>query len=156
MGERGVSARSFAGRYEVKFDTKQHRAAVPSELRDLLGEKFIVSKPKVVEKCLFAYTMEYWDELQEEANRKSSTAKAREHQRVLGANSRIVTTDKQGRATLPADLCGKAFLLEENISNILFIGAGRRIEIWNPELFEEEMARIENEEDDEEYLDLHF
>jgi len=38
----------------------------------------------------------------------------------------------------------------------LFIGAGRRIEIWNPELFEEEMARIENEEDDEEYLDLHF
>ncbi len=151
-----MAARSFAGKYDVKFDTKQHRAAVPSELRDLLGEKFVVSRPKVAEKCLFAYPLEYWDELLEEANSKSTTAKARERQRVLGANSRLVTTDKQGRATLPADLCEKVSLLDENISNIFFIGAGRRIEIWNPDLFEEEMARIENEEDDEEYLDLHF
>jgi len=149
-----MSGRSFAGRYDVKFDSKQHRASVPIELRAILGETFIISKPAVSEKCLFAYTSEYWGQLLEEVSEKSSTANARRHQRALGANSKIVSTDKQGRVTIPEFLCSKVDL--EDIDKVLFIGAGRRIEIWNPECFEEEMARIESLEDEEEELDYHF
>ena len=51
--------------------------------------------------------------------------------------------DKQGRITLSADHCAKAHLEKE----ALIVGVGNRIEIWNPEIWDqkcaENMAEIE-------------
>ena len=64
-------------------------------------------------------------------------------ERIASSSKRCVIPDKQGRITLSADHCAKAHLEKE----ALIVGVGNRIEIWNPEIWDqkcaENMAEIE-------------
>ena len=77
--------------------------------------------------------------------KKTGVARPKERRFPLQASSskRCVIPDKQGRITLSADHCAKAHLEKE----ALIVGVGNRIEIWNPEIWDqkcaENMAEIE-------------
>lgn len=131
----------FMGQYNQKVDTKG-RAIVPAKLREGLGEQFVVAKG--LDKCLYGFSMPEWETLAEKLSSLSITdKKVRKFIRFFLAGASTLDTDKQGRVLLPAALREYASLDKD----VVWIGAGNKIEIWNPD------ALIDNMEFDDDEMD---
>jgi len=131
----------FMGQYNQKVDIKG-RAIVPAKFRDELGDQFVITKG--LDECIFGFPLEKWEELAEKLSSLSITdKKVRKFIRFFLAGAATLETDKQGRVLLPAALREFASLDSE----VIWIGAGSRLEIWNPNKL------IENTEFDEDDMD---
>ena len=126
------------GRFQHNIDAKG-RLFVPAKLRDKLGLSFIAAA--VMDHCVSLYSEEEWEKLQSGLAEMPLT-KARKLQRYLSANAVDVQVDSQGRILLPKHLLEYAGLVKE----ALVIGAGTRAEIWNPTMYEEAMAEMDDDE----------
>ena len=117
----------FIGEYEHSVDAKG-RVIMPAKLREDIGEKFIVTKG--LDGCLFAYSITEWTNFEDKLKTLPLTNKnARDFVRFFLSGAVECEIDKQGRFLIPGNLREYATLEKE----IIIIGVGTRIEIWNKE-----------------------
>ena len=115
----------FIGEYEHSVDVKG-RVIMPAKLREDIGENFIVTKG--LDKCLFAYSKSEWANFEEKLKTLPLTNKnARDFVRFFLSGAIECEIDKQGRFLIPANLRTYAKLEKE----IVIIGVGTRLEVWN-------------------------
>jgi MraZ protein len=131
------------GTYRVTLDVKR-RLAVPAKLRyafpDGLRNQIFITRG--IEKCITGYHYEEWQKFQTILNKLKidETSKRKIKRQFLGRASEEVF-DKQGRIILPDDLVSFAEL--ENSSEVMIIGTGNTLEIWNPRIYQEDGAASE-------------
>jgi len=115
----------FIGEYSHSVDEKG-RLIIPSKFRDGLGKEFVVTKG--LDGCLFIYGNDEWKVLEEKLCALPLTNKdARAFARYMLAGAAQVELDKQGRILIPQVLRGFAELDKD----VVLIGVGSRVEIWN-------------------------
>ena len=136
------------GRYQHNIDAKG-RIFVPAKLREKLGETFIAAA--VMDHCVSLYSMEEWDKLIEGLSGTPMT-QARKLLRYISTNAADVQVDAQGRILLPKHLLTYASLEKE----ALVVGAGKRAEIWNPVLYDEDVGEMTSEAVEAEFMKLGF
>ena len=117
----------FIGEYNHTIDTKG-RLIIPAKLREDLGERFVVTKG--LDGCLSIYAMNEWHALEEKIHALPLTnPSARKFSRFILAGAAECEFDKMGRILLPQVLRQAAGLQKE----VVLIGVGSRIEIWDKE-----------------------
>lgn len=114
------------GTYSVHFSAN-HRVAVPAPFRKDLGEKFILAK--WYEGCLVLVGKDFWNALWQKltGGEKMIVSPIRDTERFIMASAYEFEPDDQGRIVIPERLVSYADLGE----NIVFLGIGDRIEIWD-------------------------
>ncbi len=120
----------FIGEYSHTVDEKG-RLIIPSKFRDGLGSEFVVTKG--LDGCLFVYDNSEWKVLEDKLRALPLTNKdARAFARYMLAGAAQVELDKQGRVLIPQVLRTFADLDKD----VVLIGVGARVEIWNKEKWE--------------------
>ncbi|HLR80302.1 MAG TPA: division/cell wall cluster transcriptional repressor MraZ [Bacillota bacterium] len=120
----------FMGEFQHNIDAKG-RIIVPSKFRDELGTTFVVTRG--LDRCLFAYPMNEWKQLEEKLKQLPVTKKdARAFTRFFFSGAVECEVDKQGRVNIPQPLRTYASLLKECV----IIGVSNRIELWSSENWE--------------------
>lgn len=115
------------GEYEHSIDAKG-RLIMPAKLRDDIGEKFIITKG--LDGCLFGFSQKEWANFEEKLKTLPLTSKnARDFVRFFLSGAIECEIDKQGRFLIAGNLRQYAHMDKE----IVIIGVGTRIEIWNRE-----------------------
>ncbi|HDH57581.1 MAG TPA: division/cell wall cluster transcriptional repressor MraZ [Bacteroidetes bacterium] len=117
--------------------TLDHRGRInfPAPFRRALSER---SRDRVVvtrglDGCLFVFPKDVWENHRREFNRTPYTPQQqRRLQRLLAHGAKESTFDAQGRITLSPRLIEMARLEKE----VLIIGSGDRVELWNPDVYE--------------------
>ena len=121
----------FMSQYNHTVDTKG-RLIIPSKFREILGDEFVVTKG--MDGCLFVYANDDWKVFEQKLTSLPITNKdARKFARFFLAGAAPVEVDKQGRILLPAHLREFAELDKD----VVLVGVGSRIEIWNKDKWEE-------------------
>ena len=120
----------FMSEYNHTIDAKG-RLIIPSKFREILGEEFVVSKG--MDGCLFVYANDDWSAFEQKLTSLPLINKeARKFARFFLAGAAQVELDKQGRILLPAALREFAELDKD----VVLVGVGSRIEIWNKDKYE--------------------
>jgi len=127
------------GEYNHTIDAKG-RLIIPSKYREVLGDEFVVSRG--LDGCLFVYDKVEWAKFQEEIYALPLISDSRHFSRYFMSGAVTVEVDKQGRILLPASLREFAKLDKD----VKLIGAGRRAEIWNRELYEQTVENVDIDE----------
>ncbi len=129
----------FAGNVRHVVD-ENHRVTVPSRWRHP-GLSSLYAMPDPRNPLLILMTAEEMEKLRLEAENDPTISKleARDFVRLLFGSASPCPMDKQGRLVLPAEECSRFGLYGE----VMLIGSGSRIEVWNPEQWEakQEQAR---------------
>ena len=121
----------FNGEYNHTIDTKG-RLIIPSKFREELGEQFMMTRG--LDGCLFLFPMDEWHNHEEKLKKLPMADKnARAFSRFFTAGATLCELDKQGRILLPASLREFAELEKD----VVLVGVGSRIEIWNKEKYED-------------------
>ena len=130
----------FIGEYEHSVDAKG-RVIMPAKLREDIGEKFILTKG--LDGCLFAYSQTEWTNFEEKLKTLPLTNKnARDFVRFFLSGAIECEIDKQGRFLIPSNLRDYSKLDKE----IVILGDGTRIEIWNKEIWKKGANNISADE----------
>lgn len=115
------------GEYEHSLDAKG-RLIMPAKIREDIGEKFIVTKG--LDGCLFGFSQNEWTNFEEKLKTLPLTNKnARDFVRFFLSGAIECEIDKQGRFLIAGNLREYAAMEKE----VVIIGVGTRIEIWNKE-----------------------
>ena len=118
------------GEYSHSLDAKG-RIIMPAKLRQDIGEKFIITKG--LDGCLFAFSQTEWFNFEEKLKTLPlSDRNARNFVRFFLSGATECEIDKQGRFLIPNNL-REAAKLEKDV---IIIGVGTRLEIWNKEIWE--------------------
>ncbi len=136
------------GRFEHNIDAKG-RIFIPVKLREKLGSTFIAAA--VLDRCVSLYSTEEWESLLEKLA-SGPMAETRKLLRRVTESAEDVTLDAQGRILLNKSLIAHAGLERP----ALIIGAGRRAEIWNPAVYEADMADMTDEKMEEAFMKYGF
>ncbi|MHB1009380.1 MAG: division/cell wall cluster transcriptional repressor MraZ [Propionibacteriaceae bacterium] len=130
-------ARRLGGTFFPKLDDKG-RLTLPAKFREHFAEGVVVTR--VQEGCLAVYDVETFDSLDAKFESKTNNdAEIRAYQRWLNSGSHDDVPDRQGRVTLPAPLRTFAGLDKD----VVVIGSGDRVEVWNPARWEQQSARLD-------------
>ena len=117
----------FRGEHKHTIDAKG-RLIIPSDYRELLGEKFVLTKG--FEGCLSIYPMTEWEAFEKKLSALPLTNKnARTLTRFFVAGATECELDKQGRILIPSTLRECAGLEK----NVMLAGQLGRIDIWDEE-----------------------
>ena len=143
-----VTGMMLYGRFEHNMDAKG-RVFVPVKLREKLGDTFIAAC--VLDRCVSLYSLEEWDSLLQKIT-EAPMAETRKLLRKVTESAEDVTPDAQGRILLNKNLIAKAGLEKP----CLIIGAGRRVEIWNPAVYEQVMEDMTDDKLEEEFIKYGF
>ena len=119
------------GEYSHSLDAKG-RLIMPAKLREDMGEKFIITKG--LDGCLFGFSQNEWENFETKLKTLPLTNKnARDFVRFFLSGAMECEIDKQGRFLISSNLRNVATLEKE----VIIIGVGTRIEIWNKDKWEE-------------------
>ena len=126
------------GEYSHNIDAKG-RLIIPAKFRDDLGEHFVITKG--MENCLYVYPEDHWNAFEEKLNALPTTTdkKARALAYFFQGSAADGDLDKQGRTLIPQNLREFAELDKE----VVFIGMGKRAEIWDKVKWEKKNAEVE-------------
>src|SRR3989338_4308197 len=125
------------GQYEAKIDAKG-RAAFPKKLREIIGEKLIITLG--YENSLIIVSETGWKALLEGTEGKPFIEKpARETQRYLLGGATNVSLDTKGRFVIPDYLRRFAKIKTE----VVFLGLSRYVELWDKEIWETYRQNLE-------------
>jgi MraZ protein len=124
----------FRGRYDHAIDSKG-RISIPFKFREILSKKY---DDRLVltnyDHCLVAFPYDEWMAIEEKVKNLSHFRKdAKVFLRFFYSSGIECPIDKQGRLLIPQTLRDYANLQKE----IVLVGEGRKIEIWNKERWEE-------------------
>ena len=104
---------------------------MPAKLREDMGEKFIITKG--LDGCLFGFSQNEWENFETKLKTLPLTNKnARDFVRFFLSGAMECEIDKQGRFLISSNLRNVATLEKE----VVIIGVGTRIEIWNKDKWE--------------------
>lgn len=104
---------------------------MPAKLREDMGEKFIITKG--LDGCLSGFSQNEWENFETKLKTLPLTNKnARDFVRFFLSGAMECEIDKQGRFLISSNLRNVATLEKE----VIIIGVGTRIEIWNKEKWE--------------------
>ena len=113
------------GEYEHSLDAKG-RLIMPAKLRQDIGEKFVITKG--LDGCLFVFSQNEWSNFESKLKELPLTNKnARDFVRFFLSGATECEIDKQGRFLLVNTLREYAEIIKE----VIIIGVGTRLEIWN-------------------------
>lgn len=119
------------GEYEHSLDAKG-RLIMPAKIREDIGEKFIITKG--LDGCLFGFSQNEWSNFEEKLKTLPLTNKnARDFVRFFLSGAIECEIDKQGRFLIASNLREYAGMEKE----VVIIGVGTRIEIWNKDRWKE-------------------
>ena len=105
---------------------------MPAKLREDMGEKFIITKG--LDGCLFGFSQNEWENFETKLKTLPLTNKsARDFVRFFLSGAMECEIDKQGRFLISSNLRNVATLEKE----VVIIGVGTRIEIWNKDKWKE-------------------
>lgn len=105
---------------------------MPAKLREDMGEKFIITKG--LDGCLFGFSQNEWENFETKLKTLPLTNKnARDFVRFFLSGAMECEIDKQGRFLISSNLRNVATLEKE----VVIIGVGTRIEIWDKDKWEE-------------------
>ncbi len=128
----------FMSEFNHTLDTKG-RLIIPSRYREILGDKFVVTKG--LDGCLFVYDNAEWNAFEEKLRALPISKKDnRMFARHFLAGAAEVEVDKQGRILIPGKLREFADISKE----VTLVGVAGHIEIWNRQRWE---AMQEEEEE---------
>ena len=126
---------SFKGKETYSIDDKG-RVNIPVKMRKCIPDSaentFVVMRG--LEKCIFAYPINIWEEKQEKKLEELNQydERSRKIMRLMLQNCEEVELDKQQRINLPEELLNFA-----NIdSKVTIIGMLDHIEFWDPETYD--------------------
>lgn len=133
----GSAVVAFMGEYQHQLDEKG-RLIIPARFREELGSPFVATRG--LDRCLFAFPAGEWARVEEKLRALPLTqADARAFVRLLMAGAAPVEVDRAGRALLPAHLRQYAGLERD----VVVLGVGSRVEIWDRGVWEAYAARAE-------------
>ncbi len=129
----------LSGEYECKLDAKG-RMVLPSRIKSALPDTEV---PKIFikrgfEACLVLYPELEWKKVYSRvAGLSEFNEEQRNFQRVFFSGSAELELDSSGRFLIP-----KLMLKYAHIANdAVVIGVGNRVEIWNPDKYNEYLAK---------------
>ena len=115
------------GEYEHSLDVKG-RLIMPVKLRNDIGDKFIITKG--LDGCLFVFSIDEWANFETKLKELPLTNRnARDFVRFFLSGATDCEIDKQGRFLIACNLREYANISKE----VIVIGVGTRIEIWDKE-----------------------
>ena len=124
----------FTGKAEHTIDAKG-RVFIPAMYRVELGNTFVVAKG-FSEPYLSIYPMSEWEALIAKIDAIGMDQQTRHIKRYIMINSTQTEMDAQGRIIL-----SKEYREFANLSkNILLLGMGKTIEVWDAEAITEQMS----------------
>ncbi len=128
---------SFKGQFRYTTDAKG-RINIPAKFRRSLdpeAKETFVAAPGL-DGCVFLYPLDEW-EIEEEKLRKLAFTNKRNRRfmREYLSLASEGTCDKQGRVTISSELLKRA----EIEKDVLIIGVLDRIELWNPDKYEQQV-----------------
>ncbi len=128
----------FRGRFEHTIDSKG-RVSIPAKFREILAEK---SDGRLMvtnfDRCLMAFPLDEWQVWEEKITSMSMVKKeAAAFQRFFLSGAQECVIDKLGRILIPPTLRNYGQLEK----NVVFVGLGKRFEIWSKERWDEELRR---------------
>ncbi|NMA50603.1 MAG: division/cell wall cluster transcriptional repressor MraZ [Mollicutes bacterium] len=130
------------GEYHHSIDDKG-RIVIPTKYRMELGESFVITRG--LEKCLYIYSMNKWNELVEKLNALPFTKKdARVFIRTFFSGATVCEFDKSGRINIISPLVSYAGLSK----NCVIIGVNDRLEIWDETTFNTFIEKSSKEMED--------
>lgn len=119
------------GEYEHSLDDKG-RVIMPAKLRIDIGERFIITKG--LDGCLFVFSQAEWSNFETKLKELPLTNKnARDFVRFFLSGATECEIDKQGRFLIATNLREYANIKKE----VVIIGVGTRIEIWDKSKWKE-------------------
>ena len=118
---------AFLGSSTYSLDAK-NRVFVPAKYREELGNTFYVTRS--LESCLTIYTEEEWRIFLESLDRLPNTTGAAAKEYFMSAAQKCLP-DASGRILLDDTLKGHSQINK----NVVFVGAGRVINVWSEELW---------------------
>ena len=125
----------FRGHAHRSLDDKG-RLILPPEFRDAIREELpdAVIVLTIYDKHVVGITPDQWSKLERELESIKSPSRALQNTiRLLNLGYTETPVGKQGRIAIPAHLRKSGKLDKE----VVVIGAGRRLEIWSAEAFED-------------------
>ena len=124
----------FMGEYHHNLDEKS-RLVIPSLFRKELGNKFVITRG--IEKCLYVYSNSEWQKIVDKLQELPFTKKdARTFIRAFFSGASYCEIDKSGRIVLTSNIKDYANIKKDCV----IIGANNRVEIWDKELWNEEIS----------------
>ncbi len=135
----------FFGRYENLLDSKGRislpapfRRMIEKEIEDEEDKQFVVTKG--TDRNIVVFPVSEWKKMVEKIKTNVPNGKQqRSLLRRIHFHSSIQKLDKQGRINIPTELIHYAELKKE----VVVIGTGNKIEIWNPRNLSENIQEIE-------------
>ena len=128
----------LTGYFELFVDEKG-RVILPKKMKEQTGSDLVLTQG--LEGCVYILTPEEWLILQNKISQlPMSKGLAISH--FFNPYKTDVTADKQGRVQIPRPL-RKLAAIE---GNVMLIGNGNRIEIWNPDRFNDMMQKMETKD----------
>ena len=132
----------FIGSFKYSIDSKG-RVSIPAKLREFVDPKandaFVMTRGTT--KCIDVYPMNLWEELvQSKLNQLNSfEPKDAMFLRMFLQQAAEDKLDSQARLLIPKNLIEYAEINKE----VLILGAIKKIEIWNPQNYEEYLKSSE-------------
>ena len=118
---------AFLGSSSYSIDAKK-RVLIPNKYREELGNIFYITRS--LERCLTIYTEDEWAFFQNNLDRLPSTTGAAAREYFMSAAQKC-QLDGSGRILLDDTLLGHGQINK----NVVFVGAGRVINLWSEELW---------------------
>jgi MraZ protein len=144
----------FTSEYECKLDAKG-RLVLPARIKNGLpetsGNELVVGLG--FEKCLMVYPILEFKKLYAKvAGLSEFNPDYRKLQRNFFRGNTVVELDSSGRFLIPKQMLNYAQLEKQ----VVVIGMGNKVELWNPELYKEQLYDNQNEFSDhvQKYLDI--
>lgn len=122
----------YYGSYSNRL-TARGQVAVPARLRQMMGEEQLGRGLVAIggeQTCLYLYTHDQFRQVVEAVRTDPETAGDADFQRAFFEEACPLEADAQGRVVLPAALRRRGGLTGPDV---VFIGHGDRIEIWQAE-----------------------
>ena len=128
----------FRGRYEYAIDSKG-RISIPSKFKEILSQEYddrlVITN---YDHCLVAFPYQEWALMEEKVKNLPALDKdTRAFFRFFYSSGIDCEIDKHGRLLIPQSLRDYANLQKD----VVLVGSGKKIEIWNKERWEEEFRK---------------
>jgi len=127
------------GHFELQVDNKG-RVILPKRIKEQTGNDLVMTRG--IGGCLYIFTPDQWLIFQSTMD-QLPFSKGMPVNYFFNPFKTDVTADKQGRIQVTQDL-RKLAKIKEN-ENVVLIGNGKRLELWNPVLFNEYIAKFTDE-----------
>lgn len=134
----GVEAAGlFLGEHRHALDAKG-RVIFPARMRAELGAEVVLQKG--IDPCVYVLPVDEWErQVANVASLPTTDSKSRRYSRFFFSQAQNERIDRQGRLTVPVSFREYAGLSRE----IVVVGAGRRVEIWDAERWETHRSEAE-------------